>query len=128
MPIPDHIAFLRERVGHVTLLTPAAVAIIRDDVGQVLLIRRGDGGGWSLPGGVMEPGERLDQCLVREVQEETGLDVEPARLIGVYSDPGVNHITFPNAVCFQYLIRPNQPFAGSVFLAFVTCISYLSNR
>jgi ADP-ribose pyrophosphatase YjhB (NUDIX family) len=44
----------------------------------------------------MEPGERLDQCLVREVQEETGLDVEPVRLIGVYSDPAVNHITYPN--------------------------------
>jgi ADP-ribose pyrophosphatase YjhB (NUDIX family) len=44
----------------------------------------------------MEPGERLDECLVREVQEETGLEVEPVRLVGVYSDPEVNHITFPN--------------------------------
>lgn len=96
MPIPHHIVFLREHVGHITLLTPAAAAVIRDEAGRVLLIRRGDGGGWSLPGGVMEPGERLDQCLVREVQEETGLEVEPVRLIGVYSDPAVNHITFPN--------------------------------
>jgi 8-oxo-dGTP diphosphatase len=96
MPTPPHIAFLRERVGHITLLTPAAAAVIRDEAGRVLLIRRGDGSGWSLPGGVMEPGERLDQCLVREVQEETGLDVEPVRLIGVYSDPAINHITYPN--------------------------------
>jgi 8-oxo-dGTP diphosphatase len=79
-----------------TLLTPTAAAVIRDEAGRILLIRRGDGGGWSLPGGVMEPGERLDQCLVREVQEETGLDVEPVRLIGAYSDPAVNHITYPN--------------------------------
>jgi 8-oxo-dGTP diphosphatase len=96
MPTPPHIAFLREHVGHITLLTPTAVAVIRDEAGRILLIRRGDGGGWSLPGGVMEPGERLDQCLIREVQEETGLDVEPVRLIGVYSDPDVNHITYPN--------------------------------
>ena len=96
MPIPPHISFLRERVGHITLLTPAVAAIIRDEAGQFLLIRRGDGSGWSLPGGVMEPGEHLAGCLVREVQEETGLDVEPVHLIGVYSDPAVNHITYPN--------------------------------
>jgi 8-oxo-dGTP diphosphatase len=96
MPVPPHIAFLREHVGHITLLTPCVAAVVHDEAGRVLLIRRGDGGGWSLPGGVMEPGERLDQCLVREVQEETGLTVEPVRLIGVYSDPAVNHITYAN--------------------------------
>lgn len=96
MPIPPHIVHLRERVGKITLLTPAAAAIIRDERGQVLLIRRGDGHGWSLPGGLMEPGESVAGCLVREVQEETGLTVEPERLVGVYSDPAVNHITFAN--------------------------------
>jgi 8-oxo-dGTP diphosphatase len=96
MPIPPHIVHLRQHVGHITLLTPAAAAIIQDEDGGVLLIRRGDGRGWSLPGGVMEPGERIAESLVREVQEETGLDVEPVRLIGVYSDPEVNQITFPN--------------------------------
>ena len=45
----------------------------------MLLIRRGDGRGWSLPGGIMEPGERIVDCLVREVWEETGLEVEPVR-------------------------------------------------
>jgi ADP-ribose pyrophosphatase YjhB (NUDIX family) len=44
----------------------------------------------------MEPGERLADCLVREVEEETGLEVEPVRLVGAYSDPAVNHITYPN--------------------------------
>lgn len=96
MPIPPHIAFLRERIGHITLLTPAATAIIRDERGQVLLILRGDGRGWSLPGGIMEPGERIVDCLVREVREETGLEVEPTRLVGIYSDPAFMHVTFPN--------------------------------
>ncbi len=96
MPIPPHIAHLRQHVGHITLLTPAVAAVIQDEAGKVLLIRRGDGRGWSLPGGIMEPGEHLTGCLAREVQEETGLDVEPVRLVGVYSDPKVNHITFPN--------------------------------
>ena len=96
MPIPLHIAHLRQHVGSITLLTPAVAAVIRDAGGRVLLIRRGDGRGWSLPGGVMEPGEELAGCLVREVQEETGLQVEPVRLVGIYSDPAVNHITYPN--------------------------------
>jgi 8-oxo-dGTP diphosphatase len=96
MPIPPHIVHLREHVGHITLMTPATAAIIRDEAGGVLLIRRGDGQGWSLPGGVLEPGERLAEALVREVEEETGLQVEPLRLVGVYSDPDVNHITYPN--------------------------------
>lgn len=96
MPIPPHIAFLRERIGRVTLLTPAAAAIIRDERGQVLLIRRGDGRGWSLPGGIMEPGERIVDCVVRETREETGLEVEPVRLVGLYSDPAFMHVTFPN--------------------------------
>jgi 8-oxo-dGTP diphosphatase len=96
MPIPPHIVHLRERVGHITLLTPAAAAIILDEEGKVLLMRRGDGRGWSLPGGVMEPGEKIADCMVREVQEETGLEVEPVRLTGVYSDPDVNRFTFPN--------------------------------
>ena len=96
MPIPPHITFLRERVGQITLLTPAAAAIIRDDRGWVLLIRRGDGRGWSLPGGIMEPGERIVDCAVREAWEETGLEVEPVRLVGIYSDPAFTHVTFPN--------------------------------
>ena len=96
MPIPPHIVHLREHVGTITLLTPATAAVVRDQRGRVLLIRRGDGSGWSLPGGFMEPGETIAECLVREVLEETGLKVEPERLVGVYSDPAVNHVVFPN--------------------------------
>ncbi len=96
MPIPPHIAHLRAHVGNTMLLTPAVAAVIRDEAGHVLLIRRGDGRGWSLPGGFMEPGELLADSLVREVEEESGLEVEVLRLVGVYSDPAVNQITFAN--------------------------------
>jgi len=96
MPTPEHILALRGQVGHTLLLLPGAGAIIRDDEGRVLLIYRGDGRGWSLPGGMMEPGERIADCIVREVREETGLEVEPVRIVGVYSDPAYTHITYPN--------------------------------
>ena len=42
----------------------------------------------ALPGGFVEYGERLEDCVVREVKEETGLKVKVERLFGVFSDPG----------------------------------------
>jgi 8-oxo-dGTP diphosphatase len=96
MAIPPHIAALRTHVGHALLLVPAAAAVVRDDAGRVLLIRRGDGRGWSLPGGLMEPGEQIADCIVREVYEETGLEIAPVRIVGIYSDPMHTHVTYPN--------------------------------
>ncbi len=55
--------------------------------GKVLLCLRRDIGWWNLPGGGMELGETVDEALRREVQEETGLEVEVGRLVGVYSKP-----------------------------------------
>lgn len=69
-------------------LVPAASAVVEDDQGRVLLHLRSDSGNWSIPGGAMEPGESLAQTVVREVFEETGVQVRPARIVGVYSDPG----------------------------------------
>lgn len=54
------------------------------DAGRVLLVRRGHEplkGHWSLPGGLLELGESLHAGVVREVREETGLEVEPVELI-----------------------------------------------
>ena len=84
MPIPPYVTDLRKHIGHATLLLPAAAAIVRDEAGRVLLIRRGDGRGWSLPGGIMEPGECVADCVVREVWEESGFHVVPRKVIGVY--------------------------------------------
>jgi ADP-ribose pyrophosphatase YjhB (NUDIX family) len=65
-------------------------AIITDDTGRLLLIQRGhepEAGRWSLPGGRVRPGESDPQAVVREVHEETGLWVEPGRLVGAVERP-----------------------------------------
>ena len=57
---------------------------------KILLIRRGHDpfkGSYALPGGFLNEGERLENCVVREVREETGLKTEIVSLVGVYSDP-----------------------------------------
>lgn len=62
------------------------VAIIED--GKILLTKREDFEVWCLPGGGVEDGETLAEGAVREAKEETGLDVELTRLVGVYSRMG----------------------------------------
>jgi len=53
----------------------------------VLIRRRNPPLGWALPGGFVDEGERLDVAVVREVKEETGLDVELVEQFFTYSDP-----------------------------------------
>ena len=62
-------------------------ALIFDNEGCILLGHRRDIDWWNLPGGGMESGETVDEALCREVREETGLEVEVERLVGVYSKP-----------------------------------------
>jgi 8-oxo-dGTP diphosphatase len=57
------------------------------DKGRVLLIRRGKQplrGRWVVPGGTVELGETLEQAVVRELREETGLEVRPGELVTVF--------------------------------------------
>jgi 8-oxo-dGTP diphosphatase len=67
----------------------SVAGIIIDDQNRALIIRRRDNGHWEPPGGVLELGERVHDGLTREVAEETGLEVKPLRLTGLYHNlPG----------------------------------------
>lgn len=69
------------------LLQDGAVAIIVNDKGQILLQSRADNDRWGLPGGCQELGERFEDTVIREVKEETNLDVseENLELIAIVS-------------------------------------------
>lgn len=79
--------------GHITFLDPklaVAALIVRD--GQILLGKRGPGtrspGKWSFPAGFVERGEEVEAATAREVLEETGLEIEPRSLFGLFSEAG----------------------------------------
>jgi mutator protein MutT len=72
---------------------PCVGAVIRDETGRILLIKRGHEPGkglWSVPGGRIEPGETDEQAVVREVREETGLEVECGPLLGAIDRAGMS--------------------------------------
>lgn len=76
------------RIGKEGRLSVGCAAAIFDEAQErLLLTRRTDNARWCLPGGRMESGERAAECCAREVLEETGLEVEIVRLIGVYTSP-----------------------------------------
>ena len=95
MPISPYQRDLRAKIGHALLLQPGVAAVIVNAAGQVLLQRRSDDGEWGLPGGALEPGEEPAEALVREVREETALEVVPERIVGVYAGPDF-FVRYPN--------------------------------
>ncbi|MGN9775481.1 NUDIX hydrolase [Micromonospora sp. H33] len=92
MGVPEYIRRLRAHVGRDLLLLPSVSAVVRNEAGELLLAQRADDARWSVVSGVLEPGEQPATAVVREVREETGLDVEPVRLSSVLAHPH----TYPN--------------------------------
>ncbi|WP_018922680.1 NUDIX domain-containing protein [Salsuginibacillus kocurii] len=82
----------------------AAVAVvILNEENHVLLQKRADVGRWGLPSGHIEPGETVSEAAVREVKEETNVDITIHKLIGVYSDPESQAFAYPNGKVVHFI-------------------------
>ncbi|WP_036625244.1 NUDIX hydrolase [Pantoea sp. AS-PWVM4] len=82
----SYVQLMRSLIGHRLLLLAGSNVILTDPRQRILLQLRLDGS-WGLPGGLLEPGESLEETAVREVKEETNLDVLQLTLLGVFSGP-----------------------------------------
>lgn len=105
----DYIQWLRSKIGPMKIPMVFATAVIVDEEGQILWQQRSDVGWWGLPGGVVELSETLQETLVREVYEESGLTVKPERLLGIYSSPDFDFV-YPNGdqvqqITFTFVCR-----------------------
>ena len=93
-------------------LTVDAIAI-RD--GQIVLIKRKNPpfqGSYALPGGFVDYGETVENAVIREFKEETGLDADIKKLIGIYSEPDRDPRGHTVSIAFELKITGGNMIAG----------------
>ena len=100
----DYINWIRGKVGHEKIIIVYAGGCIFNENGEVLLQKRADCNKWGFPGGAIELGETPEMAAKREVKEETGLEIEVQKLIGIYTD---SDVVYPNgdkahSICICY--------------------------
>ncbi len=93
---------------------PVVAGIILDTASRVLLVKRGVEpciGKWTLPSGFIEIGEHPDECILREVKEETNLECKIRKLLGVHQQKGWK---YRSVIVLAYLldIISGEPKAG----------------
>jgi len=103
----NYIQWIRSKVGHKKIILAFAGGCVCNKKGEILLQRRADSAKWGFPGGAIELGETPQMAVVREVKEETGLDVEVGELIGVYTECDMK---YPNgdeaqSICMAYELK-----------------------
>jgi ADP-ribose pyrophosphatase YjhB (NUDIX family) len=110
---------LETEYGRALGVRPSVSAVIRDRSDRLLLQLRTDGRQWGLPGGSVEIGESVTEAVTREVLEETGLRVVVRRLVGIYSDPRLQVVRYPDGsvwhyviVCFECAVRGGELTTG----------------
>lgn len=97
-------------------IRPGVGAVVVNDAGEVLLLKRADTEQWALPTGSVERCEPVQEAIVREVEEETGLHIAVERLTGIYSHPEQQVFSYPSGKavhfitnCFRCTIEGGTP-------------------
>jgi len=98
----NYIKKIRTKLGHQKFIHPAARIILENEVGEILMIKRTDNNHWGIPAGSLEEGETIKECIIREVKEETGLQINDCQVIGISSNPEKETVTYPNEDVIQY--------------------------
>lgn len=83
MAIPEFVKTLRAKIGQDPLPLVGVIAVVFDERGRVLLVRRADNRRWALVTGIIDPGEQPAAAAVREIEEETAVTAEVERLLAI---------------------------------------------
>jgi len=100
VPTPAYITDLRRSYGQGLLLLPGVSAVVLDAEERLLLGRRTDTGRWSLPAGIVEPGEQPGTSMLRELREETCIEARIDRLALLTAEAPM---TYPNGDECQFI-------------------------
>lgn len=90
-----YILNLRKYIGHKPIIMTSDCVLILNEKNQLLLQKRKDNNLWSYPGGSLEIGESFEECAIREVFEETGLECKSLKYFTTASGKDM-HYTYPN--------------------------------
>ncbi|SDS81918.1 NUDIX domain-containing protein [Actinoplanes derwentensis] len=108
MGISSHLARLRAVIGHEMVQLPSVSVVVVDDCSRILLVRHaGDPAGWAVPGGAVDIGESPAQAAVREIREETGVQIGRPRLLDVLGGADFE-VTYPNGDQVAYVTAVYQ--------------------
>lgn len=110
MSMSPYLVSMRDRIGHDLLLLPSVNIMIFDDQDRVCMVRNLQTGRWTTVGGAIEPDEEPADAARREAFEETGLEVEIERIVGVYGGHEFR-LLYPNGDLCSYV---SICFAGRV--------------
>ncbi|MEL6624580.1 MAG: NUDIX domain-containing protein [Bacteroidota bacterium] len=98
----SYISRIRERIGRQKLIHPAARILIENESGEVLFVEKNHRNGLGIPAGALEESETIKECILREVKEETGIEILEMEVIGISSSPGRETVIYPNGDLIQY--------------------------
>ena len=98
----NYIKKIRSKLGKEKFIHPAARIIIENEKGEILIIERMDNGHLGIPAGGLEENETIEDCIKREVKEETGLTLTQLEVIGISSNPITEKVNYPNGDQIQY--------------------------
>jgi 8-oxo-dGTP pyrophosphatase MutT (NUDIX family) len=101
LAISPYLRQLRELVGHELVALPSVAVMIFDAAGRLLLVRAREFDRWQTVGGAIDPDESPADAALREAHEESGLEVELTRVIGVYGGP-LFRLVYPNGDVCSY--------------------------
>lgn len=94
-PVVDQIYQMRPALGNAPFVGAGSKVVVVNERDQTLMMRRTDTGTWDIPGGFCDVGENVTHNAMREVEEETGFEVEIERIVGIASGE-TYHVTYPN--------------------------------
>ena len=113
----DYIKELRKHIVHSPIMMCACGCLIFNENNQVLLQKRSDDNLWGNPGGSMDLGETIYDTVIREIKEETNLDIkkENLKIFNIYSGEEQHHI-YPNKdeVYFVNIIFEIHKYSGDI--------------